>query len=65
MDYDSRGIIKGVGLKMKILIDIDDRAYNKCLKLANDDDDMGFVGLHLINAVAKGEIINKGGENEK
>lgn len=50
---------------MKILIDIDDRAYNECLKLANEEDDMGFIGLHLINAVAKGEIIDKGGENEK
>ena len=47
---------------MKILIDIDDRAYNECL---NDDDNMGFVGLHLINAVARGDIIDKGEENEK
>ncbi len=50
---------------MKILIDIDDRVYNECLKLANEDDDMGFIGLHLINAVAKGDIIDKGVENEK
>lgn len=49
---------------MKILIDIDDRAYNECLKLA-DSEDMGILGLHLINAVARGEIIDKGGENEK
>lgn len=49
---------------MKILIDIDERAYNECLKLV-DNDDMGILGLHLINAVAGGKIIDKGAENEK
>lgn len=47
---------------MQIIIDIDERAYNECLKLANDEDDMGFIGLHLVNAVARGEIIDKEGE---
>lgn len=47
---------------MQIIIDIDERAYNECLKFA-DNDDMGLLGLHLINAVARGKIIDKGGEN--
>lgn len=49
---------------MEILINIDERAYNECLKFA-DNDDMGILGLHLINAVARGDIIDKGEENEK
>lgn len=49
---------------MEILINIDERAYNECLKFA-DNDDMGILGLHLINAVARGDIIDKGKENEK
>lgn len=45
---------------MKLLIDIDDRVYNECLKFAASED-MGILGLHLINAVARGDIIDKGG----
>lgn len=44
---------------MQIIIDIDVRAYNKCLKLVNDNDG-GILGIHLINAVAKGTPLPKG-----
>ena len=38
---------------MKIIIDIDERAYAGCVKLKNNDD-MGVLGFHLINATANG-----------
>ncbi len=38
---------------MKVIIEIDERAYKACLELKTDDD-MGFLGAHLINATAKG-----------
>ena len=38
---------------MKLIIDIDERAYKACMKLKNNDD-MGILGLHLINATANG-----------
>ena len=44
---------------MQIVIDIDVRAYNKCLKLV-DDNDGGILGMHLINAVANGTPLPKG-----
>ena len=44
---------------MQIVIDIDVRAYNKCLKLV-DDNDGGILGIHLINAVANGTPLPKG-----
>ena len=44
---------------MRIVIDIDVRAYDKCLKLV-DDNDGGILGMHLINAVAKGTPLPKG-----
>ena len=47
------------GKLMQIVIDIDVRAYNKCLKLANDNDE-GILGIHLINAVANGTPLPKG-----
>lgn len=44
---------------MQIVIDIDVQAYNKCLKLV-DDNDGGILGIHLINAVANGTPLPKG-----
>ena len=44
---------------MQIVIDIDVRAYDKCLKLV-DDNDGGILGMHLINAVANGTPLPKG-----
>lgn len=44
---------------MQIVIDIDARAYNKCLKLAGDNDWL-ILGMHLINAVANGTPLSKG-----
>lgn len=44
---------------MQIVIDIDVRAYNKCLKLV-DNNDGGILGIHLINAVANGTPLHKG-----
>lgn len=38
---------------MKLIIDIDERAYKGCVKLKNNDD-MGILGFHLINATANG-----------
>lgn len=38
---------------MKLIIDIDERAYKGCVKLKNNDD-MGVLGFHLINATANG-----------
>ena len=38
---------------MKLIIDIDERAYAGCVKLKNNDD-MGILGFHLINATANG-----------
>lgn len=38
---------------MKLIIDIDERVYKDCLKLKNDND-MGVLGFHLINATANG-----------
>ena len=38
---------------MKLIIDIDEKAYNGCVKLKNNDD-MGILGFHLINATANG-----------
>lgn len=38
---------------MKLVIDIDERVYKGCLKLKNDND-MGVLGFHLINATANG-----------
>lgn len=38
---------------MKLIIDIDERAYKGCVKLKSNDD-MGVLGFHLINATADG-----------
>lgn len=38
---------------MKLIIDIDERAYKGCMELKSNDD-MGLLGLHLINATANG-----------
>lgn len=38
---------------MKMIIDIDERAYAGCVKLKSNDD-MGVLGFHLINATANG-----------
>ena len=44
---------------MKLIIDIDERAYKGSLQLKTDDD-MGFLAGHLINAVANGTPLPKG-----
>ena len=38
---------------MKLIIDIDERAYNASLELKTDNDS-GLLGTHLINATANG-----------
>ncbi len=38
---------------MKLIIDIDERAYKACMNLRNNDD-MGLLGCHLVNATANG-----------
>jgi len=42
---------------MKIIIDIDERAYKACKELKTNDDS-GLLGAHLINAAADGTIFN-------
>lgn len=43
---------------MKLIIDIDERAYKGCVKLKNNDD-MGVLGFHLINATANGKPLKE------
>ena len=43
---------------MKFIIDIDERAYKGCVKLKNNDD-MGVLGFHLINATANGTPLSE------
>ena len=43
---------------MKLIIDIDERAYKGCVKLKNNDD-MGVLGFHLINATANGTPLSE------
>lgn len=40
---------------MKVIIDIDERAYKACKELKTNDDS-GLLGAHLINATADGII---------
>lgn len=47
---------------MKVIIDIDERAYKGCLKLKSNDD-MGVLGLHLINATANGTLLSDNATN--
>lgn len=47
---------------MKIIIDIDERAYKGCLKLKSNDD-MGVLGFHLINATANGTLFSDNATN--
>ena len=49
---------------MKLVIDIDERAYKGCVKLKNNDD-MGVLGFHLINATANGTPLEEEIENIK
>ena len=43
---------------MKVVIDIDERAYKGCVKLKSNDD-MGVLGFHLINATANGTPLSE------
>jgi hypothetical protein len=43
---------------MKVIIDIDERAHAGCVKLKNNDD-MGILGFHLINATANGTLFEE------
>ena len=47
---------------MKVIIDIDERAYKGCLKLKSNDD-MGVLGFHLINATANGTLLSDNATN--
>lgn len=58
IDIRPTGKLKKRRNNMQIVIDIDVRAYNKCLKLV-DDNDGGILGMHLINAVANGTLLPK------